>query len=304
MSIISVRETTANHWNVNEAERLVVPGVSAFNKDGIRKIINSAENSQHQTLNISLILNKYPWWSSCEQFIAFQPNISRPKLNKHQKPTGKTETLDRHYDLELFEAISKLSKSPPEHYSQILDRHTMAADRETVVTIDMETITRLLIGLSAKNVFETGITLHPWYGFPYLPGSSVKGAFLHYCNDFETGVADPDIFGTQKKQGAITFCDAWPVPWTNQQLITRDIMTPHYGKYYRGEALPADNDSPNPISILAVKEGIKFRFCLRAKTGSCVVLNQAKALLKKSLTTAGVGAKTGSSYGYFKEART
>lgn len=34
---------------------------------------------------------------------------------------------------------------------------------------------RLIIGLGAQNTLETGITLHPIYGVPYIPGSALKG---------------------------------------------------------------------------------------------------------------------------------
>jgi len=240
-------------------------------------------------------LNKYPWWYDSGATITFAP----PQFTLGNPVTQKKE---RQYSVELFEVIAILSKYPPVEYGHILNRHCQTADGETSVTFDMTTLTRLLVGMSALNVFETGITLHPWYGFPYIPGSSIKGALLHYCNDYEAGGADPAIFGNKKKQGGVIFCDAWPASWSNQQLMTRDIMTPHYGKYYGNNGLPADNDSPNPITILAVKEGVKFRFCLRAKDCSCDLLHKAIALLKRSLTTVGVGAKTGSSYGYFKEA--
>ena len=35
------------------------------------------------------------------------------------------------------------------------------------------TDSRLIIGLGGTSVIETGMTLHPLYGFPYLPGSGL-----------------------------------------------------------------------------------------------------------------------------------
>jgi CRISPR-associated protein Cmr6 len=39
---------------------------------------------------------------------------------------------------------------------------------------------RLLIGLSAPSVLNNGITLHPLFGFPYLPASGLKGLLRHF----------------------------------------------------------------------------------------------------------------------------
>jgi CRISPR-associated protein Cmr6 len=42
----------------------------------------------------------------------------------------------------------------------------------------LETLTcaeRLVVGLGSESTLETSITLHPHYGFPYIPGSAVKG---------------------------------------------------------------------------------------------------------------------------------
>lgn len=40
---------------------------------------------------------------------------------------------------------------------------------------DYKTKWRLAIGLGGSSVFETGMTLHHLYGFPYIPASSIKG---------------------------------------------------------------------------------------------------------------------------------
>ena len=51
---------------------------------------------------------------------------------------------------------------------------------EGIVTFRMEAETRLVIGLSAPSVLDTGISLHRIYGFPYLPGEGVKGTVRHF----------------------------------------------------------------------------------------------------------------------------
>jgi len=41
--------------------------------------------------------------------------------------------------------------------------------------LDVEVAWRLIVGLGLPSPLETGITLHHLYGFPYLPGSAIKG---------------------------------------------------------------------------------------------------------------------------------
>ncbi len=307
--IVKRRLSTRDYWDRDEAASVFVPGIQRFKKDngrGVSAVVNRAENAGVQELNLSLLFHKYAWWHQSAADVSFEGKFSRPALKNDGKTpktdkSGKqlTDNETHHYNIEMLEAIAVLSQQQPASYEQILTRHCLAPDGHESVILDMTTITRLLIGLSSQNVFKTGITLHPWYGFPYIPGSSVKGALAHYCQEIDEITQYDEIFGNQKTQGNVTFCDAWPTPWQGS-LLTRDIMTPHYPKYYQGKALPTDNDKPNPITILAVKENVTFRFCLRGKDKE--LLATAMKLLAQSLTTVGVGAKTGSSYGYFKEA--
>lgn len=44
-----------------------------------------------------------------------------------------------------------------------------------VRSFELSTVTRIVVGLGDTNALEVGFTLHPLYGFPYIPGSSLKG---------------------------------------------------------------------------------------------------------------------------------
>lgn len=44
-----------------------------------------------------------------------------------------------------------------------------------VDSIDRQVVWRMVVGLGTANVLETSMTLHRLYGFPYIPGSAVKG---------------------------------------------------------------------------------------------------------------------------------
>jgi CRISPR-associated protein Cmr6 len=44
-----------------------------------------------------------------------------------------------------------------------------------VQTLEAQTVWRLVVGFATNPALETGITLHPLLGFPFIPGSAVRG---------------------------------------------------------------------------------------------------------------------------------
>jgi len=192
---------------------------------------------------------------------------------------------------------------------------------------------RLIAGLGGASVYETNITLHHIYGFPYLPASSIKGVVRSWIiqNIFsKNGNGEIDlkkaeeralksatndskafckIFGCPKnsvlkkeQQGKIFFFDAFP---TTAPEIVPDIMNPHYGPYYNGEELPADYHSPIPIFFLTVDKKTEFQFIIGSKDANWlkddykIGDNTIEWWLKDALQNYGIGAKTAVGYGYF-----
>ena len=49
----------------------------------------------------------------------------------------------------------------------------------------MATDYRFISGLGGAHVLETGLTLHPLYGFPFLPASGVKGLARSYAEKID-----------------------------------------------------------------------------------------------------------------------
>jgi len=168
----------------------------------------------------------------------------------------------------------------------------------------------LAIGLGNASPLENGITIHPTYGVPYLPGSAIKGmvgawaehwlgldptriAFL-FGRDLATGEASG--------RGAVTFLDALPCP---PAFVVVDVMTPHAGPYYRDPPLPpADWHSPNPISFLAVPAGQAFRVRFMVEPRGrldpfavATLLDSMDVMLTEAFATIGIGAKTAAGYG-------
>lgn len=108
------------------------------------------------------------------------------------------------------------------------------------------------------------------------------------------------LFGHQGSAGAVNFLHAVCLADTHD-IFTTQVMTPHFGEYYRGSKLPSDDDNPNPVTFLAVKAGVPFAFGLVARRrDEQRWLNMAAQLLQRGLIELGVGGKTASGLGVFR----
>jgi CRISPR-associated protein Cmr6 len=186
----------------------------------------------------------------------------------------------------------------------------------------MKTQWRCVIGLGGESVYETSLTLHHVYGFPYVPGSAVKGAVrstvILECFGNDEIAASKDegfclIFGrgadgqTGSRQGGVHFFDAYP---KTRPKIAVDIMNPHYAPYYQdtsGACPPGDYYKPIPVPFLTM-ENTELVFYLGIETQHNTligagklkgdkVLDQALFYLEKTSTDFGLGAKTSVGYG-------
>ena len=196
----------------------------------------------------------------------------------------------------------------------------------------LKTNYRLVIG-SEQSIYETSIRLHHIYGIPYIPASAIKGVVRSYYilekfankleeykdryNKFEEEILFKkedgkykekwfvDIFGSQEQEGKIIFFDAFPI---NKPKIKVDIMTPHYGDYYKDKdnkkkIAPTDNQDPNPIPFLTVEE-TEFKFFIASKESLESFKIKDKSIeewFKKALQNHGIGGKSAVGYGYLEE---
>jgi CRISPR-associated protein Cmr6 len=185
----------------------------------------------------------------------------------------------------------------------------------------------LIVGLGGESVYETALTLHHVFGFPFIPASSVKGVVRSWIittvfEKDEKGEIDLKnaekrakqnadfcfIFGSnaesydkKARQGEVTFFDAYP---TTAPRIKPDLMNPHYGEYYdkNSQKFPTDTQSPIPIFFLTVA-GAPFQFIIASKKWDLTQLFKGKTLenwLIDALQNHGIGAKTAVGYGYMK----
>jgi CRISPR-associated protein Cmr6 len=161
---------------------------------------------------------------------------------------------------------------------------------------------RLAVGHGNKaNAHEIGLALHGTYGWPVIPGSSLKGLALAWARSCPE--ADEDavrrVFGTTSRMGSVRFLDA--IPAGKPVTVEADVLTPHVKPYYDAVASgsgsvvpPAEYHNPVPVMFLTV-------------TGTYAVdlygpdqkdIDLAARWLREAGDELGAGAKTAAGYGY------
>lgn len=175
-------------------------------------------------------------------------------------------------------------------------------------------------GLGNEHPIENGFAFLTPYGLPYFAGSGVKGILRRTMQELrkegEAGFASEEVidalFGhenidsaTDAHRGALDFWDVFPQPKGDRLSI--EIMTPHYGEYYRGKQSPHDSGAPTPVHFLAVPAGSVFDFhvvCHSARLPDSLK-DSWKPLLRRAFEHAfawvGFGAKTSVGYGAMQE---
>nr|MCU0554730.1 type III-B CRISPR module RAMP protein Cmr6 [Syntrophales bacterium] len=181
-------------------------------------------------------------------------------------------------------------------------------------------------GLGNEHPLENGFSFLSPYGLPYLPGSGVKGVIRRAAEELASGEWGESegweeeiiraLFGpgeedptrdNNPQQGALRFWDVFPTPEASAKndklLLTVEIMTPHLGKYYQGDASPNTSLTPTPISFLAVAAKSHFSFYVECNPALLPPTQKKnwQTLLQAAFEHAGkwlgFGAKTAVGYG-------
>lgn len=108
----------------------------------------------------------------------------RFKEEKKNNKKLKAFTTDQQKDY-LKEIIKYVNRSKNQQFEWIKKylSHITVLDPDIVVN-SFTTNWRLIVGMGTNPTLETGIQLHHLYGFPYIPGSMVKG-LLHHLTELE-----------------------------------------------------------------------------------------------------------------------
>ncbi|GKU76473.1 type III-B CRISPR module RAMP protein Cmr6 [Paenibacillus sp. L3-i20] len=184
----------------------------------------------------------------------------------------------------------------------------------------------LWIGTGSTSITETLLTLHRIYGVPYIPGTALKGMAAHYCHRYlgkenEKFLNGGDyfniLFGSQDYRSFIYYYDAFPTPETVAKSLKLDVMTPHHKDYnispseqveYKRlngnvePAAPRDDDSPEPILFMSARANFKVLLsCENDDEAGQHWLDIAKEIILQAIRYEGIGGKTSTGYGRFKE---
>ncbi len=192
---------------------------------------------------------------------------------------------------------------------------------------------RLITGLGQIHPNETSIVLDHTTGIPYIPASTLKGIVRLGCiveiikdplykgNEYYGKDKDGKVFLREEKtpvrklfgyeddddnedslatSGGVIFLDAYP---EDLPSLVGDIINPHYGEYYKEKKAPADNQAPVPVKFLAVEKGVKFIFRIVVKEECREHIELLKKGFEQALVTEGIGAKTATGYGRFKDVK-
>lgn len=178
---------------------------------------------------------------------------------------------------------------------------------------------RLLVDYGRASALETSLSLHPVLGCPRIPGSALKGLLRGWLREdarFDAeeqrsllGAPDAGVDGqeVEHRRGRLVIHDALPVDGKFQLAV--DVLTPHAGKYYRGEEPPADWLEPVPHTFLTVVE-TRFRMFVgllpeqgmywgedRPSEGDERRLDGVVEAIYEALEVEGIGAKRAAGYG-------
>jgi len=233
-------------------------------------------------------------------------SISADDKNKKRYPEERRSLLDAAIQSAKSEPLHRIYKLAFDRWSRCLNGMVLArADR-------LKTDGRLIVGLGADNVLETGIRLHHTYGLPFLPGSALKGLASHYCDQvwgqseegrgFQKNAAHHKfLFGATDDGGAIVFHDAWIVPASvNEGCLALDVMTPHHPDWQLHKKSPTDFDSPVPVPFLSVAGTFHVAVSWAGPAAHAEArrwTNLAFDLLTRALSDWGAGGKTSGGYG-------
>lgn len=172
------------------------------------------------------------------------------------------------------------------------------------ITVEADTIGNMVVGLGEVSVKEVSMKKHHLFNVPYIPASAIKGVFRHYCyeqcSSDDTKKRYEQWFGTEDKQGSLIFLDAYPEDYK----IKKDIMTPHYQKYYsdeNGSKQPTDDDNPIPVKFDVIYN-TKFRFVIYIKENDIEQMEkeQVEKEFIECLQEKSFGAKSSIGYGYLE----
>ena len=187
---------------------------------------------------------------------------------KNDKVAGKIESIIRFWIKHINESYRLTADAISSNMERIVEAlkknyHVIVAEARAVENV-RPGIGNLLLPL------EWGLTVHPIYRVPYIPGSSIKGVLRAVYQDRVAKSLDPDtankcadiIFGsTSEGISLVTAFDAYPLPGS-RGIVGPDIITPHMRPGEKGVISELDLE-PVPVKGVSIRPGTRFKFTLK-----------------------------------------
>ncbi len=223
-----------------------------------------------------------------ERYLAFGSNRGQVQILR--------ELADRSALVHDFDRLKELIEAHAARWRSL-------AEELGAVTFSARPEWRVILGLGTNDILEGGMILHPVYGFPIIPATSLKGASRAYARwvlerpeqelDILLGMADED----ESRCGDLVFLEGCPV---TPPVLERDLVNPIFGAYYRdGRTPPANYLGPSPFFFLALGAASCYQFGVASRSGDQRAAEQGVGWLLGALADLGVGAKTSAGYGYW-----
>lgn len=223
----------------------------------------------------------------------------RPRnLSQHSSPAA---TLVQR---RLCSPLQKLSQTPFEHYQFALEQaveaekscdrlyQQLTAKTNLIATevLTVEFPWRVRVG--GTRGFEEILlpVLHPVYGVPYVPASSIKGAVRAWARQNKQSEIDRLLGKLDEGIGCVQFLDAFPT----EPCLSVDMANPHWhwdnnlGIKYK----------PEPHPLLSMEQPkLAIGLALTSRSNNSNDVQIVKEWLKQTLAASGIGSRVSSGYG-------
>ena len=240
------------------------------------------KNIQIYGIDLMKILN------SCEN-PALLCRIGLLNLAHQRREDAKKDLLER-----LIKCVNNQFIEIKPLIRNILSSWAEALEQEYNIVIDVTASTKSRLLVHAKNdttslLFEIGTIIHPILGFPFIPGSSMKGALRSYLTSIKYKDIE-ELLGDPSKSSKIVITDAYPVDTEKKGIMEPDVITPIYRDPREHRA------SPVPIIYPVVAKGVKFRFFIALKEPRKNLEEEVRKWVSEVMDE-GIGGKTTVGYG-------
>ncbi|MEA5503679.1 RAMP superfamily CRISPR-associated protein [Halotia wernerae UHCC 0503] len=188
----------------------------------------------------------------------------------------------------VIEVAIKADKTCASLYKFLNDRTKTLADKTLTVQFPW------LLRVGGVRGFRELLlpVLHPVYGIPYIPASSLKGVTLAWARDNNN---ESDIKrllgyldGKEASLGHVQFLDAFPT----QPCLSLDIANPQWK--WQGHEIKYGTE---PHTLLSLNQPALVIGIVRTKLGCIEDVETVKSWLKQALNQKGLGSRVSTGYG-------